>query len=226
MSMRKFVPTNVARGLPAVLLALTLAGCAGNDFAADNVYEPLSPSERYPIEYAKGPVTMNVASTAGTLQMSQVNAISGFARQSTSGGLTPITIRRPAGGGKSARVAQEVAGLLVQNGVSRDMIRMSTYPAGASAPVQVSYVKAYAQTRPCGDWSQDATTSGSNMAMPNHGCAVQANIAAMIANPENLVAPAPSSLATGTSAVQAINGMSTGSTTSAPSSAAPAVATP
>jgi pilus assembly protein CpaD len=225
MSMRKFVKSTVARGFPVALLALSLAGCAANDFAADNTYEPLSPSERFPIEYAKGPVTMAVATTEGTLQMSQVNAISGFARQSTSGGLSPVTVRRPAGGGKSARVAQEVAGLLMQNGVPRNMIRMSTYSAPASAPVQVSYVKAYAHTRPCGDWSQDATHSSTNMQMPNHGCAVQSNIAAMIANPEHIVAPAPSSLPTGTAAVSAIDAMSTASTSTS-SSSAPAAATP
>ncbi|MFO1034048.1 MAG: CpaD family pilus assembly lipoprotein [Hyphomicrobiales bacterium] len=63
---------------------------------------------------------------------------------------------------------------------------MGTYPAPAAAPLQISYVKAYAHTKPCGDWSRDAGDTSKNEPMPNFGCAVQSNIAAMLANPEDL----------------------------------------
>jgi pilus assembly protein CpaD len=169
-----------------VAVAGTLGGCGYNDMALDDAYAPLRTEERFPIEYAKGPIVLEVQTAAGSLQPEQVNAVAGFARQSMSGGLTPVTIRRPAGGGASARVAEEVAGFMLQQGLPRSMIRMGTYPAPANAPLQLSYVKAYAHTKPCGDWSKDATDSSSNEPMPNFGCAVQANIAAMLANPEDL----------------------------------------
>ena len=37
------------------------------------------------------------------LQPTQVNAVASFARQSLAGGLTPVMIKRPAGGGASRR---------------------------------------------------------------------------------------------------------------------------
>lgn len=206
--MRKLVMSRKTISLAAAVAALSLAGCAGGDMALDDAYVPLTPSERYPIEYAKGPITMQVASTHGTLQPSQVNAVAGFARQSMSGGLTPVMIKRPAGGGASARVAEEIAGLMLQQGLPREMIRMGTYPAPASAPVQMAYVKSYAHTKPCGEWRENAADSGSNEFLSNHGCAVQSNIAAMLANPENIVAPEPVSpvpAANGTAAIKKIS---------------------
>ncbi len=187
--MRKFVNPALALTLPLFAAAALLSGCAGDDLALDDAYVPHTASERYPIAYARGPVTLRVDGSHGTLQPSQVNAVAGFARQSMAGGLSPLTIRRPSGGGNSARVAEEIAGLMLEQGLPRNMIRMGTYPAPASAPIQLSYVKAYAHTKPCGDWSANAADTGENVLMPNHGCAVQSNIAAMIADPRDIAAP-------------------------------------
>jgi pilus assembly protein CpaD len=198
------------KSLPLLVMVagLGLAGCAHDDLALDDTYVPMSPEERYPIEYAKGPITLEVASSHGTLQPSQANAVARFARQSLAGGLTPVMVKRPAGGGKSARVAEEVAGLMLQQGVPREMIRIGTYPAPASAPVRLAYVKSYAHTKPCGEWTVNGADSGRNERMPNHGCAVQSNIAAMLANPEDVVAPQPATLvpaANGTAAIKKIS---------------------
>lgn len=204
------------KSLTLVMLAasLGLAGCARDDLALDDAYVPLSPEERFPIEYSRGPVTMDVATTHGALQPGQVNAVVRFARQSLAGGVSPVVIRRPAGGGASARVANDVASLVLQQGVPRNMIRMATYPAPASAPVQIGYVKARAHTAECGDWSMDATHSSTNVQMPNHGCAVQSNIAAMLANPSDAVTPQPTSPAQAAAGTAAIKKISNGQSTS------------
>lgn len=196
-----------------VVASLGLGGCAHDELALDDAYVPLSPEERFPIEYARGPITMEVSSAHGSLQPSQVNAVARFARQSMGGSLTPVSIKRPAGGGASANVAEEIAGLMIRQGVPRSMIRMGTYPAPSSAPVRLAYVKSFAHTKPCGDWSMDLTQSSQNIDMPNHGCAVQSNIAAMLSNPEDAVAPqavTPGQAASGTNAIKKIsNGSST-----------------
>jgi len=194
----------------AALVAFALAGCATDDLALDDTYQPYAPSERYPIEYSKAPVTIQVATTSGTLQPSQVNAIAGFARQSLAGGATPVTIRRPAGGGKSARVAQEIAGLLVQQGVPSHLIRKGTYPAGSGSPVQISYAKAYAHTKPCGEWDENLANTAQNTRYSNHGCAVQSNIAAMIADPNDIVRPRSESMGEGSASVAAVTKVTTG----------------
>ncbi len=157
---------------------------------------------------------MEVATTHGALQPGQVNAVARFARQALAGGVSPVVIRRPAGGGASARVANDIAGLVLQQGVPRNMIRMATYPAPASAPVQIGYVKARAHTAPCGDWSMDSANEFKNEQMPNHGCAVQSNIAAMLANPQDAVAPQPTSPAQAAAGTAAIKKISNGQSSS------------
>jgi len=197
-----------------MLAGLGLAGCAHDDLALDDAYTPLSPEERFPIQTARSPVTMDVDTAQGSLQPSQVNAVARFARQSTAGGASPVIIKRPAGGGASARVAEEVAGLLLQQGVPRSMIRVGTYPAPASAPVHIAYLKSVAHTQPCDDWSVDATSTSKNLQMPNHGCAVQSNIAAMLANPNDIDTPRPVSANPAANGTAAIKKISNGSSSS------------
>jgi pilus assembly protein CpaD len=212
MTMRNFAIPGLA------LVAVLLGGCMSDDIALDDAYIPASGSERYPIQYAKGPVTLRIDSSHGSLQRSQAHAVRGFARQAMAGGVTPVTIHRPAGGGASGRVAKEIAGLMLQQGLPRDMIRTGTYPAPANAPVQLSYVKRYAHTKECGDWSVDSADTGLNEPMPNHGCAVQANIAAMIADPEDLESPDAATLVHSGAGNVAIGKIQTGQSTSTASS--------
>jgi pilus assembly protein CpaD len=204
--------TNIIRqvGFAALLLSTSiLGGCMNDGNLADQAMEPVaySGSEAYPITVAKGPVTLDVDSHQGTLSPAQINAVSGFAHQARQAGVTPVTISRPSGGGASARVASEVASLVSQQGVSRNMIRIGTYSGPASAPVHVSYISTYAKTKPCGQVTQDATETENNTHMSSHGCAVQSNIAAMVADPETLVVPSAVDPIRANTRVNAIRGL-------------------
>jgi pilus assembly protein CpaD len=217
-----------AASLAVLLLATSLAGCAADDaLMGDNSFKPYNGSDKYPITVAKGPVTLEVASNHGTLQPGQVNAVQGFLHQATSASVTPITLARPSGGGGSTRVASEIASLMAGQGIPRQRIVFATYDAPGNAPVRLSYVSTYAATKPCGNWETDLADSSSNEGGSNHGCAVQANIAAMVANPETLVVPNATTPIPAAGRVAAITALTTGSTGSAPktsssSSAAPA----
>lgn len=205
----KFSNKLLKRSTTLALLLITgsaLTGCIADEFSTSalDTPAPFSGSDNYPITVAKGPVTLEVSSHAGTLQPTQINAVIGFAHQARSAGRTPVTIRRPSGGGKSARVASEIASLMVQQGVSRNMVRVATYSAPAGAPVNVSFVTTYASTRPCGEWNEDVTSTDDNRNREGHGCAVQSNIAAMIADPETLIVPAPTTPIQAASRVRAL----------------------
>jgi pilus assembly protein CpaD len=194
------------------LLAISsaLSGCMTESLDAEEaMIQPVaySGSDTHPISVVKGPMTLEVSSVEGTLQPQQMNAVSGFAHQAKQAGVTPITVSRPSGGGSSARIASEVANLISQQGISRRAIRVISYPAPADAPVLVSYISTYAQTKACGDWSRDITDTTDSKHMPNHGCAVQSNIAAMISNPETLVVPATPSSIRANTRVNAIRGL-------------------
>lgn len=216
--------------LAVLLLATCLAGCAADDaLIGDNNFVPYNGSDKYPITVAKGPVTLEVASNHGTLQPGQVNAVQSFLHQATSASVTPITLARPSGRGPSTRVASEIASLMAGQGISRQRVVFATYDAPGNAPVRLSYVSTYARTKPCGNWETDLTDSSANEGASNHGCAVQANIAAMVANPEALVVPNASTPIPANSRVPALTALATGSTGTAPaasSSSSAAAAAP
>lgn len=209
-----FLPRSTMVGL-VILASAALSGCVTDDIANDDLASPVpySGSENYPISVVKGPVTLEVASTHGTLQPTQINQVTGFVHQARSTGTTPLTISRPSGGGASARVANEIAALVTQQGVSRSMLRISTYPGPASAPVNISYVATHAKTKPCGQWPEDVTVTSSNQHFASYGCAVQANIAAMIDKPETLVTPTPVDPISAASRVMAIKTLEADTTT-------------
>ena len=75
-------------------------------------------------------------------------------------------------------------------GISRDKILVTTREAGNSdMRVDVSYIAYTAHTKACGDWSEDESFTMENHTPANFGCAVQQNIAAMVADPRDLLGP-------------------------------------
>jgi pilus assembly protein CpaD len=218
----KMYKSRYAKLSSALLLASMLSGCAMDDAALEGNYkQPYGGSDRHPLTVVKAPITMEVSSAQGTLQPRQIDAVNSFVHQALQAGVTPITIAQPSGGGSSARVASEIASLMVQQGVPRAYVRFANYRGGASAPVRLSYVSAYGQSLKCGQWPDDATDTEENMLTANHGCAVQANIAAMVANPETLNVPAAATPISGEPRVAAIGVYAKGAAASGSASTSP-----
>jgi pilus assembly protein CpaD len=87
---------------------------------------------------------------------------------------------------------QWFAGHINAMGIARDRILV----AGHDAPdgdlrVEINYVSYEARTDKCGDWSEDLDFTLMNTTPKNFGCAVQQNIAAMVADPRDLMGPRP-----------------------------------
>jgi pilus assembly protein CpaD len=75
-------------------------------------------------------------------------------------------------------------------GISRDKILVSTHDAAnGDTRVDVNYIAYTARTEACGDWSENLAFSGDNLTPKNFGCSVQHNIAAMVADPRDLLEP-------------------------------------
>jgi len=93
--------------------------------------------------------------------------------------------------GASSRAAITFLGeRAAASGISRDKILVTTREAGNSDPrVDVSYIAYTAHTKACGDWSEDESFTIENHTPANFGCAVQQNIAAMVADPRDLLGP-------------------------------------
>ena len=220
--MYKYLSVPAASKMSLILfiaMSSTLAACSDGGLALDDTYAPASHFERYPIEVVRGPVKMEVSSRHGTLQSSQINAISGFSRSASNSGSSRITILRPSAGGASGKVARQVYQVLVQSGISPGMIVQKTYPGSSKGSVQLSYIRSVAVTKECGDWSENLAETSRNEPYTNFGCAIQNNTAAMVVNPDDFVVPrttTPALAATRTPAVAA--------TMTAGAAAAPAAA--
>lgn len=76
-------------------------------------------------------------------------------------------------------------------GISRDKILVSTHDvANNDTRVDVSYIAYTAHADSCGkDWSEDLAFTADNLTPANFGCSVQHNIAAMVADPRDLLGP-------------------------------------
>jgi pilus assembly protein CpaD len=76
------------------------------------------------------------------------------------------------------------------SGISRDKILVSTHDvANGDARVDVSYIAYKATADSCSDWSEDLSFTMENQTSKNFGCAVQHNVAAMVADPRDLLGP-------------------------------------
>lgn len=78
-------------------------------------------------------------------------------------------------------------------GISRDRILVSTHDvANGDYRVDVSYIAYSARAEACGnDWSENLAFTLDNSTSRNFGCSVQHNIAAMVADPRDLLGPGP-----------------------------------
>jgi len=100
-----------------------------------------------------------------------------------------ISISAPRGPNASAALAY-LGDDLVHMGVPRSRILVGTHDsADGDARVEVGYIAYVAHTDACGNWTEDAHFTFENTPLPDFGCSVQHNVAAMVADPRDLAAP-------------------------------------
>jgi pilus assembly protein CpaD len=176
---------HVLRGC-AALAALLLAGCAS---PVNGPEDNLPVTQRFPITVEPHMEALRLAydGQRGTLDAESDAELARFARDYLENGSGAIAIspsrRFPASAGY-------ITDRLVQIGVPRNRIMIGS-DAGANAAddVRVSYIGYQAHAQACGDWSVNLDSTASNKVSPNLGCATQHNLAAMVADPRDLVSP-------------------------------------
>jgi pilus assembly protein CpaD len=115
-----------------------------------------------------------------------------FVADYTTHGNGAISVSVPAGPGAATSI-HYFGERLADMGVARSNILVGTHDVAANKDmrVEIGYVGYVAHTDPCGDWSQDASDTSDNLPMPDFGCATQHNLAAMVADPRDLVSDRP-----------------------------------
>jgi pilus assembly protein CpaD len=193
-------PRFARTALAATILGATvvLSGCGTNRDDLKTGSIPDDYRTRHPITLTEVEHTLDVPIASGDREMTigMSDAVGGFASDYLSSSSGTIQILIPQGSPNSAAAShmrRQIRATLIDRGVPGPRIIETSYQADASgdaAPVRLSYVAITAVTNPCGQWPedlQDNTFSNKNWA--NFGCATQANLAAQIANPMDLVTP-------------------------------------
>lgn len=125
------------------------------------------------------------------------SAVRGFAAAYQAEGHGAIVISRPESHERETaalRMANDARALMIAEGVDPAHIAEGPYNAygSVSAPLVISYRTWEAVAPNCPDVSQlDMVWTGTNSSLPSLGCAVTANLAAMIADPSDLVGAQP-----------------------------------
>jgi pilus assembly protein CpaD len=195
-------PSRAARGafVAVALLAATLGGCKTLDEAGGGHYAGhtlIDPKETHPILVSQVPTTMNLNIAAGSrgLTPGQAAEVEGFLRhfRAADAGNSKLVVSVPNGGPNEVaamRAVGQLSGLAKEAGFADNALEVRPYPAGrANAPIRFSYMRFVAEGPRCGEWPTNLARDYRNLNYHNFGCAQQRNLAAMIANPADLVTP-------------------------------------
>jgi pilus assembly protein CpaD len=193
------VLTRARRPALTLLSVLMIAASAGGCSQGPRFNSPFTlanPNERWPIKVSQGEVTLDLAVYRGTdgLNASQMEQVYDYLRDYKLQGAEKLLIRAPTGGpneGAARRAYEDVRRAFYRAGLNPREVRLEPYYAAGDpeAPLRLSYLEFVAKGPDCPDWSENLARDPNNMPWPNMGCAGQRNLAAMVANPEDLLHP-------------------------------------
>lgn len=183
----------------ALLAAFALAGCKHDSGAQVAGWALVDPSQRHPIMVSQQPATLNVNVPRGMsgLSPSQRSEVMQFAGSSraTDSGNSRLVIAAPSGAANEVaamNAVQQIRDILLEGGFSESTITVEAYTGEGrhEPPIRISYMRYVAEGPECGsDWSENLARNPKNFNYPDFGCAQQRNIAAMVANPADLLGP-------------------------------------
>lgn len=190
---------NIKR-LIASLGLLGLAACQSEPSGFDQLtVADFDYRKRHPILITEAPENFDipVAGATRNLNRSMKTAIAAFGQQSGAEGSGFVEVLVPSGSANEAAVRSitpSIREALKAGGVAGERIVMRTYAVSdiqASAPVRLSFMRMKAKVQNCGNWPDGMVTNTENVGTYNFGCSYQANLAAVIDNPADLLRPRP-----------------------------------
>jgi pilus assembly protein CpaD len=195
---------SVLRLLAASGLAAMAGACQTDQSASLQPFVPISVAERHPIQVREGFAALDLLPGGGPggLTDHEAASVRAFAADWRAEGRGPILIKVPRGGATDVTSRYGLGTIraeLAAGGVPARAIRQVSYPAsgpGHLAPVRLAFARLEAGLpHPCGQWptgnGRDVGDSNDIENRPywNFGCATQQNLAAQVADPEDLIHP-------------------------------------
>lgn len=183
---------------PALALVLALAACNQQGQALTEGRPSDGYRTAYPIAVTEAPQTLDIPVGTGTAGLSpDLRAvIADFGADAAKNATGPVVVMTPQGSINEAaaeRLARDIRTELRQAGVAAAFLRSQSYPVAdprVPAPIRLGFARIKAVSPPCGLWTEDVMpdrqkgTDGAEF-----GCSTQANLAAMVENPNDLIIP-------------------------------------
>ena len=165
-----------ARNTLLLGLALTLAACGTENRGLSSVHQPVVQRTDYVYDVAD----------AGGLDQADIKRLAGWFEALKIGYGDRVSVdTSSAGDTRSAREA--VGALAARYGLLLDETAPVTSGEIAPGNVRVVVSRVTASVPGCPDWSRASQPDMTGHASSNYGCATNSNLAAMVANPEDLV---------------------------------------
>lgn len=179
-------------GLVPVLL---LGGCMGTqNRGLESVHQPVVSRTDY---------VLDLGTTGGALANGERQRLAGWMTSMQLGFGDQVAIDDPAYEARTAR--DQVAGVVASFGLLLGDTPPVTNAPVTAGTIRVVVSRARATVPGCPDWSRDESHEFDSNTSSNHGCAINGNLAAMIARPEDLVRGRNDSTAT-VSTVSVVSG--------------------
>lgn len=174
--MRTKIMTKVPAAL-ALSLGLALAGCGGmaTNRTLESVHQPVVEKTNYVLDLTTGP---------GGLTLPEQRRLAGWFDAMNLKYGDRIYIDDPLASGATRSAVEAVAarfGMLLSDGTP---VTQGYVNAGTA---RVIVARAVASVPGCPDWHGSTDTNFANATSPGYGCAVNGNLAAMVADPNHLV---------------------------------------
>ena len=172
----------------AIACVLVSNGCALSN-GADTIAEDGAVNHPIAVEPSYRDLKLAFAGGADSISTDDSIKFDAFLADYRTHGNGSLGISVPGGAASRAAITY-FAERAAATGISRDKILVSTHDAAnGDSRVDVSYIAYTAHTDACGDWSENLAFSADNQTPKNFGCSVQHNIAAMVADPRDLLGP-------------------------------------
>ncbi|MEM9705328.1 MAG: CpaD family pilus assembly protein [Pseudomonadota bacterium] len=178
----------------SALSAASLSACVGGFNGPD---APVDFRENHPIAVDSQVVTLTIDVDQRNNQLSARDEarVKAFAAAYLRNGHGQLTVSAPSGAVEDfdgQELSADIRSAIHEAGVDWGQINGSTYRTSQDLDrrIIVSYTHYIATASKCGVWKGIREATRNNLHSPNFGCATQNNLAAMVADPRDLIQPA------------------------------------
>lgn len=183
----KTIIRSSARLVSVVMAGLIVASCSGSANYADGEVQ-----KRNLVQMVRMAFTISFAADSPSLSAEEIERLDIFMMRSNVSYGDELSMDFPLN--RDGHLSEQdkkrmsfLSGLLKKRGL-RLSAQVTPYGMSPAANQARFLISRYVVTPPqCGDWSQPSTANYSNTTLRNYGCAIQAQLGLMVANPRDLI---------------------------------------